>query len=321
MGLMGKIRYWIDAFRRLWHRFWNAPMDRLSRRMLRLRRDIRIVWDLFRSYSEREMGFKASALSFQCAVSLIPMLAIFFALTSGFGLADQLKELLYSKIPAEPDLIDMILLASENIIDAARSGFFGLISTLTFVWTVIWLFLSVEDVFNSAWGVTKTPRSYLKRFGVDLVMLFTLPFVILIFFGGSVVYSHVLDVLIPGIPGITEHVKGFLSWLILCAVVILTLSSMYKFIPATHVHYRNAFKAAVFAGIAFTGLQYLYLETQVMVTRLNTFYGAVAAIPLFLIWLNYSWQIVLYGAQLSYSFQKNQFRDIPDETTEKPVKR
>ena len=62
-------------------------------------------------------------------------------------------------------------------------------------------------------------------------------------------------------------------------------------------------KAALWAGIAFTLLQYLYLETQVLVTSINAVYGAVAALPLFMMWLRFGWLIILYGAQFSYSFQ------------------
>ncbi len=83
----------------------------------------------------------------------------------------------------------------------------------------------------------------------------------------------------------------------------MTLSAMYKFIPATFVEYRYALKAALYAGIAFTLLQYLYLETQVLVTNINAVYGAVAALPLFMMWLRFGWLIILYGAQFSYSFQ------------------
>ncbi|MBR3076004.1 MAG: YihY/virulence factor BrkB family protein, partial [Bacteroidales bacterium] len=60
---------------------------------------------------------------------------------------------------------------------------------------------------------------------------------------------------------------------------------------------------AAIAALVFVGFQYLYLETQVFVARLNTVYGVLAAIPLFLIWLNFSWQIIIYGAELTYSFQ------------------
>jgi membrane protein len=78
---------------------------------------------------------------------------------------------------------------------------------------------------------------------------------------------------------------------------------MYKYIPAAKVRTHCAFKAALIAGIGFTAVQYLYLETQVMVAKQNAIYGVLAAIPLFMIWLNIGWSIILYGAELSYSFQ------------------
>lgn len=83
----------------------------------------------------------------------------------------------------------------------------------------------------------------------------------------------------------------------------MIFSAMYKFIPTARVRYRNALKSAVVAGIAFTVLQYLYLETQLLVTRINAVYGAVAAIPLFLIWLRFGWLIIMLGAQISFSLQ------------------
>lgn len=78
---------------------------------------------------------------------------------------------------------------------------------------------------------------------------------------------------------------------------------MYKWIPATEVKYKSALEAALIIAVVFTGFQYLYLETQVFVSRLNKVYGIIAAIPLFLIWMNLSWQIVIYGAQLNYGIQ------------------
>ena len=146
-------------------------------------------------------------------------------------------------------------------------------------------------------------NTFIKSFGIDILIMILAPFVILIFFSGSIVYSHVLD-LIPNGIGVTDDIISFLGWLIFCAVAILTLSAMYKFIPATLVKYRHALKAAILSGIAFSILQYVYLETQLLVTRINAVYGTVAAIPLFMLWLRFGWLIILYGAQFSYSFQK-----------------
>ena len=94
-----------------------------------------------------------------------------------------------------------------------------------------------------------------------------------------------------------------MSWLLFYAVVVFTLSAAFKYIPACLVRYRHALVAAVFSGAIFCLFQYIYLETQVFVSRLNAVYGVIAAIPLFLIWLNFSFQIIMYGAQLSYALQ------------------
>ena len=69
----------------------------------------------------------------------------------------------------------------------------------------------------------------------------------------------------------------------------------------------------MFSGLAFTVMQFLYLETQVLVTRLNGVYGTFAAIPLFMIWLQISWNIILMGAELSYAFQHVDTYNIDDQ--------
>ena len=66
------------------------------------------------------------------------------------------------------------------------------------------------------------------------------------------------------------------------------------------------------SGFVFVLFQLLYLKTQIFVTRLNAVYGVIAAIPLFLMWLNYSWQIIIYGAQLCYGIQNVDSYHIPE---------
>ena len=134
------------------------------------------------------------------------------------------------------------------------------------------------------------------------MILILSPFVILILYSGTIVYSHILD-LFPKWMGVSDAISSLLGWVIAAAVTVMIFSAMYKFIPAAKVEYRYALKSAMLAGVAFTILQYLYLETQVMVMRQNAVYGTIAAIPLFMMWLRYGWLIILLGAQISYSFQ------------------
>jgi membrane protein len=117
------------------------------------------------------------------------------------------------------------------------------------------------------------------------------------------VYSHILDVLLPGDIFFSDHLKSFLSWALFAVASFFILAVMYKFIPGTKVRFKYARKSASLAGLVFTAIQYLYLETQVMVSKQNAVYGVLAAIPLFMIWLNMGWTVILYGAELTYAFQ------------------
>ena len=281
---------------------WQVNLNELSKARARFLRDMRVMMDALKNFADEKIGFQSVALSYFCTMAAVPLVAVAFAITSGFGLEKLLQEALYSA-DINQTLIDTLMDGADNIIKSARSGVFGMITALSFVWLIIWMMNRVEKVFNNVWHVRKPRRKALKSYGIDIIIMILIPFIIIIFFAGTVVYSHVLD-LIPHWMGITDTIKSFLSWVIFGGVAVMTLSAMYKFIPATYVNYRYALKAAILAGVAFTVLQYLYLETQVMVVKLNAVYGAVAAIPLFMIWLRLGWLIILYGAQFSYSFQK-----------------
>ena len=233
-------------------------------------------------------------------MAAVPFMAVAFAITGGLGLEDTLKQLLVSNIPNQ-QAVDTLFGYAQNVIDTAQSSPVGLVSALLFTWLVLWRMMCVESVFNNVWRVNKS-RNIFKRLTFYLVIMGLSPFVVLLFFAGAIVYSNVLDVLVPDV-AFSENIKNFLGWVVFAAVSVMTFSAMYKFIPNHYVRYKDALKAALLSGVLFTILQYLFLETQIFVSRLNTIYGAVAAIPLFMFWLNFGWFIILIGAELSYAFQ------------------
>lgn len=290
---------WLRKF--LGHDIWQFNLSELSKAQALFIRDLKVVLDALRNFADEKIGLQSVALSYFCTLAAVPLVAVCFAVTSGFGLENVLRDALYSADISQT-VIDTLLTAASNIINASKAGLFGVITALSFVWLVIWMMNRVEKVFNNVWHVRKPKRKALKSYGIDIIIMILIPFVVLIFFAGTVVYSHVLD-LIPNSIGVTDKIKSFLGWVIFGGVAVMTLSAMYKFIPATQVNYRFALKGALWAGIAFTIFQYLYLETQVLVTNINAVYGAVAALPLFMMWLRFGWLIILYGAQFSYSFQ------------------
>ena len=289
---------------------WTVELEELSKARARFIKYMKVMMITIKTFSSEKIGFQAVALSFFSTMSVVPFVAIVFAVTGGLGLADKLTEFLYEYFNNSQQVIDTILGFAQNIINTAQSSAMGLVSALLFVWIIIWMMMSVEKVFNNVWMVQKS-RNLFRRLSVILVMLLVSPFIVLVFFGGSVVYSHALNYLGLDVESFTVF-KTILGWVLFGVIAILTFSAMYKFIPNASVDYSNALRAAIFSGIAFTIMQYVYLETQVMVTRLNGIFGAFAAVPLFMIWINVGWFIILIGGELSYAFQHVDNYNIED---------
>jgi membrane protein len=283
------------------HDMWYLNLQDLSRWKKRGVEDLKTIFVMLKVFGDQKIGFQATALAYQSMMSVVPFIAIGLYLTNYVGIADQFSAFLHANVSSQK-LIDDLMAASQRIIATAESGLFGFISMASFLWILIWLMLTVRRVFNNVWKAQEK-RSFFHVLGVGLGVLILSPFVIVLFFSGSVVYSTVLDYIVPSGLFFSEHLKNFLSWALFAGASILILTAMYKYIPAAPVHTRYAFKSALIAGIGFTAVQYLYLETQVLVAKQNAIYGVLAAIPLFMIWLNLGWTIILYGAELSYSFQ------------------
>lgn len=289
---------------------WVLDLEDLSRARARLVKYLKVMAITIKTFSSEKIGFQAVALSFFSTMSVVPFVAIIFAITDGFGLDETLKGFLYEYFHNSQQIIDTILGFADNIIETAQSSAIGLVSALLFAWIVVWMMMNVERVFNNVWRVQKS-RNLLKRLSVILAMLLVSPFIVMVFFSGSVVYSHALSYL--GLDVETFSIfKTILTWVLFAGVATLTFSAMYKFIPNAQVDYKIALIAAIPSGVAFAIMNYLYLETQVMVTRMNGIFGAFAAVPLFMVWINIGWFIILIGSELSYAFQNVDNYNIED---------
>lgn len=283
-------------------RIWTLEPGKDDRVYAWLVRTWKIIRITFKTFTENRMGFQCVSLSYFITLALVPFLAFAFAITGGLGLDDKITQVLGMILPTHPEIVDMLAEKAGNILSSAQGGGLGLVSALMFLWAILWMMFQVERVFNNVWGILKIPRKLYKRFGFYFLVLFLAPFIVIIFGSGIVYATNMTDLF--GLD--MKEVRGLFKWIgyiVFYLILVGTLSVMYKYIPATFVNYRYAFWAALVTGLIFLLFQYLYLHTQMFVGRLSQAYGLLAAVPLFLIWLNFSWQIIIYGAQLTYSFQ------------------
>lgn len=308
-----KFRKTISNFRALFSReLWSLDTSHSTKGWRKVVRFTKLVRVTLEAFAENRMGFQCVALSYFITLALIPMLAVLFAVTGGLGLSDKLPGLLFAIIPSDVSLINEILDKANNIINVAKSGTVGLISSIFFLWTIIWMLFQVERVFNNVWGIRKIPRKIYKRFSFYLLIIILIPFIVLLLFAGIFYYANMPKLLGLDLSNV-RSIFEFLGWIVFYVIAVFTFSAMYKWIPSCDVKYSYALKSSLFSALIFVLFQYFYLETQIFVSRLNGVYGALAAIPLFLVWLNISWQIIIYGAELTFSYHNVDTYHITEE--------
>lgn len=291
----------------------TSPLSKARKRFVRFIKLVRITWNTFQA---NHIGFQCVALSYFVTLAIIPMLAFLFAISGGLGLSQTVTFFLHHVLPSSVTFADLLVEKANNIIDVAQSGKVGVVSAVVLLWTILWLMFQTERVFNNVWGIRKIPRNILARFGFYIGLMFLLPFIIIIFSYG-LVFATNASKLIGLDTSEWRVIWRVMGWLVFYVITVFTLSAMFKFIPAAKVRYKNALKAAIFDAAVFVVFQYLYLETQTFVGGINTVYGVLAAIPLFLIWLNVSWQIIMYGAELTYGYQNLDTYHIPEWESDK----
>lgn len=243
----------------------------------------------------------ASALSFTLLLSLIPMLAMIFSIAKGFGIQEKIEPLLLEKAlggEIGADLIPKII----EYVDNTNVAALGSIGLLFIVYILAALLGQIEDSFNRIWSVKKS-RTMIRKASDYLSILVISPLLLAITVGFlTTLMSHSLLQRLLGIGLFAGAMKLFLlslPWV--SSIMVLTL--LYMIIPNTNVRLVPALLAGTIAGILWQLSQLLFINFQIGVARYNAIYGTFASVPIFMIWLQVSWIIVLFGGVINFACQ------------------
>lgn len=276
-------------------------MSELTIMKARMIKYLKVLIITIKGFTNDKVSLQATTLSYFSAMSVVPFVSVMFIITNGFGIDESLEALIYKNFAGNEKIISYILTFAENIIESSKSGLFGVISILFLLSTIIWLMLGIEKAFNETWKLD-SGRTFKKRLLYYITLLIVSPFVIFIFLSLGLLYSDILNTVGLEVDRFIP-VTSIFTWLTAYFVVVAVFTAMYKFIPNTKVKVSAAFNSALILAFAFIAVQFVYLETQLMVNGLNAVYGVFAAVPLFMVWMNISWTIILFGAELSHAFQ------------------
>lgn len=255
----------------------------------------RLLFYTARGLLEHGTIVRSAALTFYTLMSLVPIVAVIFAVMKGFGLADGLIDNLYALFPQNPDIVDYILKFAEKALARTQGGVVAAVALVTLFWAVIRVFSSIESAFNNIWEV-KVERSLTRQYTDYIAVVMIVP--ILWIVAGAV--GNFAGKLLGYHDGWFFALVTHLASMVLIWVMFTFL---YMIIPNARVQFKSALMAGIVAGTAFLLFQWGYIYLQRWMTSYNAIYGSFAALPLLLIWLQTSWQILLFGGELSFAYQ------------------
>jgi membrane protein len=287
----------------LQNRISQYDKEALPRSTAMILRPLQILAEAVRGYVRNNCVLHASALTFYSLLSVVPVAAMAFGIAKGFGLEDRLEKQLYLRFSGQEEVLSKIIDFARTLLDNTQGGLIAGIGVVVLFWSSIKVLGHIESTLNTIWSVSGRP--FIRKFTNYLTILIISPLLVIVSSSVTVfIKTQVLaaterwEMLQAAGPIITMALK-----LLPFGLIWLLFIMIYLVMPNTQVRLRSALIAGIIAGSLFQLTQGMYISAQVVVARYNAIYGSFAALPLFLIWLQLSWMVVLLGAQIAHAHQ------------------
>lgn len=257
-------------------------------------------WASLRYLFDYQTTIKASGLTYFTLLSIVPLLALVFAMAKNFGMELVIQQEIIRHLSGQEAVMNWVIKLANSLIHKAKSGILAGAGLIVLFWAVLRLFVNMENAFNEIWQVRRG-RSIARKFA-DYTAIIVLSPIVLILSMSFTLYLNTkveLWIHLKYIKPFLGVFMGFIPYLLLW----LLFSVLYKAMPNTRVKAKPAIIAGILTGSIFQIIQWIYVQFQVGVSNFNALYGSFAALPLFMIWIQTSWLVVLVGAHFSYTLQ------------------
>ncbi len=254
-----------------------------------------------RGFLSENLQTRASALTYNTLLASVPFLAVLLGIAKGFGFQGTVRQELLDYFPGHEPELTKAFEFGESFLAEVQGGVIIGIGLILLFYTVINLISSIEDTFNDIWQIQKS-RTWYRKTSDYLALFLILPVLMTASSGLSIFLSTLQNSFLSRYFFFTPLVELILH-VAPYAITVLAFTGLYILLPNTKVRFVNGLIAGMLAGIAFQFFQFLYISGQIWVSRYNAIYGSFAALPLLLLWLQLSWLICLFGAEISYASQ------------------
>ena len=285
---------------------WRVRLEDLPFGKSFLIKQLRIIILTLRGFDQDKCFFRASSLTFYTLLSIVPVAAMLFGIAKGFGFERMLRKELFERFPgeAQQEVLVKVIEFAESMLEATKGGLIAGIGLIVLFWSVIKVLSYIETSLNDIWKI-KENRTWGRKFSDYLAVMIISPLLIIVSSSATVFITSQITQLTNQIKllGMISPLI-FLSFKLIPYVLIWILFTViYVLMPNTKVNLKAGLVAGIIAGTIFQIVQWGYISFQVGTARYNAIYGSFAALPLFLMWVQVSWWVVLFGAELSFASQ------------------
>jgi membrane protein len=287
------------------HGMWAVRLKDLTPARAFLLRYLRIIVLAVRGFIKDDCQKAASVLTYYSLLNIVPLFAMAFAIAKGFGLEKLVKEQILrmaEKANWQAELTDQLLRFSSALLEQTKGGLIAGMGVILLFWTVISIMGRIEGTFNEIWEVPKS-RTLARKFSDYIAIMAFAPVLFAISNSITVVAASKIGVIVRQYApsgGVTALIFFLLELLPYVSIWAL-LTVLYLTMPNTKVPLRSCLVGGVAAGTVFQVVQWAYIKFQIGVASYGAIYGSFAALPLFLVWLQMSWMIILFGAEMSHA--------------------
>src|SRR5579885_1739071 len=234
----------------------------------------------------------ASALTYTMTLSIVPILALAFSVLKALGGSERIQPLIerYIALGSAQTTADLMRLVGN--VNAATLGSVGGAALLL---TVISTLGTIEYAFNMIWQAP-AGRSYLRKFTDYISVVFTIPLLLVAALTLTASFSSRLQ---------TWH---WLTLVVPSLILWVSFFFLFIFFPYTRVRWRAAALGSFVTAVLFQVAQWAYVHFWVGMSSYKAIYGALATIPVLLLWIYLGWTIVLFGVEISFAAQRGTTR-------------
>lgn len=282
----------------LMHGVWDIELSTLSAGKSFPIRLVRVAQLIIKGFTEDDLAVHASALTFVTLMSIVPLLAVGFAVLKGFGFGQSKIDTLLEWEGSMPEQFQTFVNSVLDIVNTTNFAGLGFAGLGFVIFTAVIMLASTEVSFNRIWGITQM-RTPLRQAANYISVIVLVPLLIL---AASTVEAS-LKGMVPILPESIGFVVRNLLRLTSFFMTWLAFLFLYIFLPNTRVRVSSALVASLVAGTFWLIWQKAYISLQMGVGRYNAIYGTFASVPIFLAWLYMSWVIILLGAELAFALQ------------------